>query len=209
MLAIVLLCRFVGACMCPQMCCRVSWYILVCACFVSFSLLTIQNTTYKLKSVAILEPYACFLVMSLCTGHLFPLLCGRNFLVVPAASSFSPFVSSVPPPHPLHCLATCVQPLGRCRLGQTEIGQKLSKVCKQAASNIPTFQYIVYQCNSCKPYVTYSHSLQHPCGIGSSGVVVRSVNTIDGSTIALKIIPVNLSIEDCTSGTQFTCFTGK
>jgi hypothetical protein len=140
-----------------------------------------------------------------------------KILVVPPASSFSPFVSSVPPSPPLHCLAPLknnlhnnLSPtLGRCRLGQTEIGQTLSKVCQPAASNIPTFQYIVYQCNSCKPYVTYSHSLQHPCGIGSSGVVVRSVNTIDGSTIALKIIPVNLSIEDCTSGTQFTCFIGK
>jgi hypothetical protein len=25
------------------------------------------------------EPYACFLVMSLCTGHLFALLCGQKF----------------------------------------------------------------------------------------------------------------------------------
>ena len=38
-----------------------------------------------------------------------------------------------------------------------------------------------------------------PCGVGSSGVVVRAVNTMDGSYSALKIIPVTLRVEECMS----------
>ena len=38
--------------------------------------------------------------------------------------------------------------------------------------------------------------------MGSSGVVVRAINTLDGKHLALKIIPVTLRAEECLSVLQ-------